>query len=117
MTYKVIRATAFCTPVDGENKEIEEAADHLACYKVRVKRSRYSRYDKWKYRKHRYRSEKIVVNNDFGEGQKLRIDDPDTLCLRTTVSSSEVVEAKKIKKDDDDDGHYRWKKRWRRYDD
>lgn len=84
---KIVKPVAYCIPVDGEYKEIVDATEHLTCYKFRMKRShgsKYSRYSRWRHWKHRFSSEKITVNNDFGEGQKLRVSKLETICVPTT---------------------------------
>jgi len=88
---KVIQPVSLCTPVDEENKEIEDATTHLACYKVKVVRphkSRHHKYSKWGHWKHRFSREILTVNNAFGEVQKLKVSGPETLCVPTEIPAS-----------------------------
>ena len=111
---KIGKPFAFCIPVDDQYQEIQDATDYLACYKFRTKRSHGWRYSRWGHWKHRYSSEKITVNNDFGQGQKLRINNRGTLCVPSSVLSSEIIQSKTIKHDDDDDDDGNDKRRMKR---
>jgi len=87
-TWKVKKPVSICGPVDENGVAIEDATDYLACYKIKMKRShgsKYSRYSRWRHWKPRFSSEKITVNNDFGEGQKLKVSKLETICVPTTV--------------------------------
>ena len=97
---KIVKPVAFCIPVDGKNKEIEDATDHLTCYKFRTKRSHESKYSKWGHWKHRYSSEKITVNNDLAEGQNLKVSELETICVLSTIL---MVQSPSPRTDDDDD--------------
>ncbi len=89
-TWKVKKPVSICGPVDENGVAIEDATDYLACYKIKMKRSHgsrysgYHKYSRWRHWKHRISSKKITVNNDFGEGQKLKVSKLETICVPTT---------------------------------
>lgn len=114
-TVKVIKPVAFCAPVDDEHKLIEEATNHLTCYKVKIKRSHNLKYGKWGHGKYwqRSSSQKITVNNELGERQKLKVSEIETICVPSSISMStssppkadedEDHDSEKKEKENDDD--------------